>query len=287
VIASVFAESYTLPDNVENLTLAGGFFFDVSGNALANKIVGTSGEDVLYGLDGNDTLTGNGGADVLDGGAGADSMSGGIGDTSYHVDNVADKIVESADGGRDSVTSTISYTLGSNLEDLVLSNADGMTGTGNSLDNGIAIESGSGDNVLSGLAGNDFLQGNDGSDLLLGGDGNDTLEGFYGADTFAGGAGSDSFFFFTLSSLNGVDVITDFQNGPGSDVLDISDILAHFDAKSSDINDFVQTVESNGSTTVRVDTDGGGNSFVDLVVLEGVNTDVAALLNNGNRALPD
>jgi hypothetical protein len=49
----------------------------------------------------------------------------------------------------------------------------------------------------------------------------------------------------------------------------------------------VQTVESNGSTTVRVDTDGGGNSFVDLVVLEGVNTDVAGLLNNGNLALPD
>jgi hypothetical protein len=49
----------------------------------------------------------------------------------------------------------------------------------------------------------------------------------------------------------------------------------------------VQTVESQRSTTVRVDTNGGGNSFADLVVLEGVNADVTGLLNNGNLALPD
>jgi len=154
------------------------------------------------------------------------------------VDDAADKVGEGANGGTDSVTSTITYTLGSNLENLSLGNADGIDGTGNSLAN--LIGGGNGDNVLSGLAANDALEGNAGDDLLLGGD-----------------------------------------------VLDIGDLLTGFDAVTSDINDFVQAVESNGSTTIRVDTNGGGNSFVDMAVLEGVNTDVMGLLNNGSLALAD
>lgn len=62
---------YTLPDHVEELHLGGGATLG-RGNALANRIAGSDGDDHLLGLAGDDTLTGNLGDDVLDGGAGSD-----------------------------------------------------------------------------------------------------------------------------------------------------------------------------------------------------------------------
>jgi hypothetical protein len=68
-------------------------------------------------------------------------------------------------------------------------------------------------------------------------------------------------------------------------VLDLSHLLSGFNSATSDINDFLRTTESNGSTTVSVDTNGDGSGFVDLVVLQGVNTDVAGLVNNDSLVL--
>jgi Ca2+-binding RTX toxin-like protein len=276
--------TYGLAANVENLTLTGTADAGGEGNELANKITGNSGINRLEGDDGNDTLTGNDGNDTLDGGFGADSMTGGANDDSYVVDSTGDKVVESsASGGHDTVASSITYTLGSNLEDLLLEGGlVPLDGTGNSLNNLIAGNGG--DNVLSGLAGNDTLDGAGGNDLLLGGDGADTLQASEGADTLAGGAGSDRFA-FDSGSLKGLDVITDFTNAPGGDVLDVSHLLSGFNAATSNINDFLQATESNGSTTIGVDTNGDGSGFVDLVVLQGVNTDVMGLLNNGSLVL--
>ena len=66
--------SYTLADNVENLTLTGTGNHAGTGNALNNWLMGTSG---------NNILTGNAGNDTLDGGAGADTLAGGTGDDTY------------------------------------------------------------------------------------------------------------------------------------------------------------------------------------------------------------
>src|SRR6185312_4624461 len=178
----------------------------------------------------------------------------------------------------------ITYTLGSNLENLTLADGRTIDGTGNSLNN--SITGGDGDNVLSGLLGNDTLAGGDGDDQLLGGDGFDTLLASKGEDTLAGGAGSDRFA-FDADSLDGLDLITDFTSAPGGDLLDIGDLLVGFDPDSSNINKFLQTTVEDGATFIQVDANGGGNSFVDMAVLVGVTTDVNGLLNNGSLVLAE
>ncbi|MBX5190058.1 rhizobiocin, partial [Rhizobium sp. NZLR3b] len=57
--------SYTLADNVENLSFAGTGVFAGTGNALNNVIVGGSGSNTLTGGAGNDILTGGAAADVF------------------------------------------------------------------------------------------------------------------------------------------------------------------------------------------------------------------------------
>lgn len=109
--------------------------------------------------------------DTLDGGTGADNMSGGFGNDTYIVDNQDDLIWEPRGQGFDTVRSSISTTLGDNLESLVLTGFAGINATGNSLDN--------------------LLVGNTGANTLLGGDGNDTLLGYAGNDFLDGGAGND------------------------------------------------------------------------------------------------
>jgi len=83
--------SYTLGNNVENLTLAGVAAINGTGNSLANTLTGNAAANVLSGQGGNDTLNGGAGNDVLNGGAGADRY---VFDTalngSSNVDRLAD-----------------------------------------------------------------------------------------------------------------------------------------------------------------------------------------------------
>jgi Ca2+-binding RTX toxin-like protein len=68
--------SYTLPDNVENLTLIGTTKINGTGNDLANVIIGNSNANVIAGGGGADTLTGAGGADRFKFNALSDSTPG-------------------------------------------------------------------------------------------------------------------------------------------------------------------------------------------------------------------
>jgi trimeric autotransporter adhesin len=270
--------SFTLAANVENLTLTGAAAIDGTGNTAANLMTGNGGANHLFGLAGNDGLNGNAGADTLDGGTGADTLNGGADDDTYVVDNAGDLVSEAGGSGNDTVLSSISFTLGDGLEDLTLTGSGTLSGTGNGLDNEIIGNSGA--DTLDGGGGGDLLRGGAGNDLLLGGDGTDALVGGAGNDTLTGGAGLD-FFSRAHAAGEGKDTITDFQLGVGGDVLQIGDLLAR---PGDDINEFVQTVVSNGSTTIRVDADGavGGAHFVDTFVLQGVITTADDLVNNGN-----
>lgn len=136
----------------------------LNGDSSANTLVGTVGDDSLFGLEGNDTLNGGAGADLLDGGLGLDALTGGNGDDTYVIDNLLDKVTESATtGGSDVVQSSVNYTLGNNLEKLVLTETAPLRGTGNTLAN--TLIGNAGDNLLNGKAGADNMDGGEGSDI--------------------------------------------------------------------------------------------------------------------------
>jgi len=142
----------------------------------SDTINGLGGNDTLNGLEGNDTLDGGDGDDILDGGTGADRMEGGNGNDTYLVDNIGDLIDEKAPNDSksfDTVESIITWTLGDNLEKLVLTGNAAINGIGNDLSN--------------------LIYGNSASNSLFGGFGDDLLDGGAGADRMEGGNGSDTY----------------------------------------------------------------------------------------------
>lgn len=145
---------YSLSANFENLTLAD---YDTAlrgtGNAVINKITGNSYDNVLDGGEGADSLIGGAGNDTLIGGIGIDTLSGGLGDDTFVVDSTSDVIQENVGEGNDSVQSSATYTLVANVDNLTLTGAGTINGTGNALANRLRGNSAS--NILTGLAGND------------------------------------------------------------------------------------------------------------------------------------
>ncbi|MCP1445554.1 parallel beta-helix repeat protein [Pseudomonas sp. GGS8] len=119
---------------------------------------------MISGTDQADTLVGSSGNDTLDGGLGADTMTGGDGNDIYVVNNVLDRVVETntSISQIDTVQASVSWTLGANLENLVLTGVSGINGTGNEQHN--FITGNAGNNVLDGAAGADSMSGGDGSD---------------------------------------------------------------------------------------------------------------------------
>ena len=124
-----------------------------------------------------------------------------MGDDDYVVQTSTDVITEATGEGMDEVKSTVTYTLGDNLETLTLTGTDDIDGTGNALNNVItgnsannALYGGEGEDELSAGEGDDMLDGGDGEDGLNGEGGNDTLYGGFGYDAMSGGDGNDLFY---------------------------------------------------------------------------------------------
>ncbi|MEQ9726992.1 calcium-binding protein [Pseudomonas sp. WHRI 8822A] len=161
----------------------------LSGLGGNDRLEGGAGNDTLYGGAGDDTLIGGDGDDWLDGGEGHNQLIGGMGNDTYVVDQPGSFIQEDADGGIDTVRSSMTHMLGYALENLVLTGSAHIDGNGNELDN--ELTGNTGNNRLKGEAGNDRLFGLDGNDTLEGGAGNDSLYGGSGDDELLGGDGDD------------------------------------------------------------------------------------------------
>lgn len=118
----------------------------------------------ISGTDQADTLVGSAGNDILDGDLGADTLIGGDGNDVYVVDNAFDSVVETntSTAQVDTVQSSVSWTLGANLENLVLTGVSDVDGTGNERRN--FITGNAANNVLDGAVGNDSMSGGDGND---------------------------------------------------------------------------------------------------------------------------
>ncbi|MDD1458344.1 cadherin domain-containing protein, partial [Dolichospermum sp. ST_sed7] len=135
----------------------------VKGGTGNDDLTGGDGNDYLNGETGTDLLIGGDGNDYLNGGTGTDLLIGGKGNDTFVVDNIGDNIAEGLNGGIDTVKSSITWTLKTNLENLTLTGTTAINGTGNNLSNRI-----------TGNTGNNVLNGGAGADTLLGGAGNDS-----------------------------------------------------------------------------------------------------------------
>lgn len=142
-------------------------------------LTGNNQNNALFGNAGDNTLLGLGGNDVLVGGAGNDRMEGGTGDDNYRVDSAGDEVIELAGAGRDTVVTTVDYTLGA----------------GQSIET-LMTAAGAGTAPLS-LTGNAFVN------TIYGNAGANRIDGAGGADTMVGFGGNDSYYVDNIGDIVG------------------------------------------------------------------------------------
>ncbi|MBF0626631.1 MAG: calcium-binding protein [Magnetococcales bacterium] len=229
-------------------------------------MTGGIGNDTLTGGAGNDALFGGAGADTLDGGTGADRLIGGVGDDLYTVESMEDVVTEGLNAGTDRVESSVTWTLGVNVENLTLTGSRAAFGTGNALNN--LLTGNSADNTLNGMDGSDTLRGGAGHDKLLGGAGRDLLIGGLGEEVLTGGADADQFK-FTLPAEGG-DTISDFSVSQGDQLVFVSRNFGNLAVGKLDASRFGFNTTGRATTTnqrfvfntatgvLKYDADGSG-----------------------------
>jgi trimeric autotransporter adhesin len=232
----------------DTLTQTGFENLDASGLGSSVNATGSAGANIIIGSNGADTINGGAGNDTLDGGAGDDTMDGGAGNDTYMVNSLGDTVTETlagAAGGTDLVQSAVNITLvagATNVENLTLTGADNLNGTGNAFNN-----------ILTGNSGNNQLSGLAGTDTLTGGVGNDHLDGGAGTDKMAGGVGDDT---YVVASAG--DVVTEGLNA-GTDMVQ-SSITYKLGANVENLTLTGSALNGTGNTLNNILTGNSGNN---------------------------
>jgi Ca2+-binding RTX toxin-like protein len=291
--------SYTLAIEFENLTLTGVADLAGTGNLAGNILQGNVGNNLLQGGDGNDTLIGGAGNDVLDGGSGADSLMGGQGNDTYLLAGSFDAVVESLGEGTDTVQVAATYSLGANVESLLLGEGGDFAGTGNALAN--EIVGNSGNNVLDGGAGNDTLRGGLGNDTYVvdsaadlidetAGDGVDLV---LASASFSLAAGVENLVLTGAASINGTGN-ADNNQITGNTAANVIDGGLGADTMTGGAGNDTYVIDDAGDVLVELGSDTGdtvnawinhtlGAVFENLLLLGSANLDGAG--NAGNNLI--
>ena len=197
----------------------------------------------------------------LTGTSGNDTLTGGAGNDTYYVDNTKDVVTELASQGTDTVNSSITYTLTSNVENLTLTGTAAINGTGNTLNN-----------VISGNTGNNVLNGGAGDDIIYGREGNDTLNGGLGKDTFVFNTKLNaSINKDTIKDFNVADDTISLENAiftklTATGILNKDFFKVTTDGKAKDSNDYIVYNKNNGQLFYDADGSGAGASVLFAVV---------------------
>jgi Ca2+-binding RTX toxin-like protein len=269
--------------------------FNLADVANIENLTGTSSAtgQTLTGNSADNVVTGSDFADTLDGGGGADTLAGGAGDDTYTF-NGLETLVEAANGGTDSVISSVDVVLGDNIENITLVGT-ATAATGNALAN--VLTGNSLANVLTGGAGNDTYividldqlveaagggtdlvrssvsftlaanfenlvltgaaltgKGNAVANIITGNAAANKVYGLSGGDTISAGSGND-----WLDGGTGRDVMT---GGSGKDIFDFNFVLeTGKTATTRDvIRDFTHLSDDINLATIDASTRSAGNN---------------------------
>ena len=187
-----------------------------------DQIKGLAGNDTLEGGNGDDEILGGNDDDKINGGSGNDTLNGGNGDDEILGGNDNDKI--NGGSGNDTLEGgSGNDQLGGGLgnDSLVGDSGNDRLFGGGDQD---SLRGGDGNDKLNGGPGDDLLEGGIGNDSLNGGTGNDTLIASQGDELLIGNAGADRFIIPSIESLEGRNLISDFELGV--DLLGIPDNIS-------------------------------------------------------------
>ncbi|HEX6691306.1 MAG TPA: M10 family metallopeptidase C-terminal domain-containing protein [Burkholderiales bacterium] len=171
------------------------------------------------------SLAGTAGRDQLNGFGGVDTMNGGLGDDLYFV-TTGDVLSDA--GGRDTIVTEVSWTLGAGFEEVEIAGNGAVTIQGNDLANRIVgndanntINARGGSDTLEGRGGNDYFNMSMGSttsfgnDFIVGGEGRDTVD-------FGGNAKSALVADLSQAFVHGGEA----NGGGASTILEVEDFIA-------------------------------------------------------------
>ncbi|MGB8815308.1 MAG: hypothetical protein WCC57_19190 [Paracoccaceae bacterium] len=224
-----------------------------------------------------------------------DTLRGGLGNDTYILDR-RDTVVENVNAGTDTIRASLNYTLGLNLENLVLTGTDHIAGAGNAANN--VITGNAGHNVIDGLAGIDTASyatstaavtvnlmlvaaqvTGFGSDTLrnienlYGSNLNDRLTGNSLANTLNGSLGNDTL----IGSLGNDIYVTDSS---GDVIVESAAVNGGIDTVLSSVNWTLQALLENLTLTGTAAINGAGNSADNVITGNGAANILAG--NNGN-----
>lgn len=224
-----------------------------------------------------------------------DTLRGGTGDDTYILAR-NDIVIEGVNAGNDTVRSSITYTLGSNLENLALTGLANINGVGNTLNN--TLGSNAGNNTLHGSTGSDTASYADapgpvtvslaiataqatghGSDTLIsienltGSAFNDRLTGNAGDNRLNGGLGND-----TMTGADGNDAY--YTNSAADVIVESSLATGGVDTVNSAVTWTLGGLLENLTLLGTAAINGGGNSKNNVLIGNSANNTLTGYSGN-------